>query len=259
MNKTRQIAITSLFAAALATAGVVMGDSTKKSGEPGQQRDARLKKQITVDVDMNYLLYLPEGYGKEENKDKKWPVIMFLHGSGERGSDLGRVKVHGPPKIVEQADRKKDFPFIVVSPQCPEGKWWEPEVLVALLDDVAATYAVDTDRVYLTGLSMGGFGTWETATAYPDRFAAIAPICGGGNKYRVPALKDVPTWVFHGEDDGAVPIAASEEMVNALKTAGGDVQFTRYPGVGHDSWTPTYDNPELYAWFLKHTRGAKAK
>ena len=215
---------------------------------PGQQPH-RMKKEIKVEVEMGYLLFLPESYGKEEGK--KWPLILFLHGSGERGSDLSKVKVHGPPKIVEQ---KKDFPFIVLSPQCPEGKWWQPEVLVALLDDIAEKYDVDKTRVYLTGLSMGGYGTWETAITYPDRFAAIAPICGGGTKYRVNALKDTPTWVFHGEDDQAVPIVRSEEMVNALKDAGGDVQFTRYPNVGHDSWTAAYDDPKLYEWFLSHKR-----
>jgi predicted peptidase len=131
--------------------------------------------------------------------------------------------------------------------------------VIALLDEVQSKYKVDPDRVYLTGLSMGGFGTWETATQYPERFAAIVPICGGGRPYTVARLKNLPTWVFHGEKDNVVPIKRSEEMVDALKKAGGDVKFTRYPEAGHDSWTETYNNPELYDWFLKHTRGQKAE
>lgn len=130
-------------------------------------------------------------------------------------------------------------------------------MLIALLDDVSAAHAVDPDRVYLTGLSMGGYGTWETAIRNPDRFAAIAPICGGGSRHQARRLKDVPTWVFHGDKDEAVPVGASIEMVDALKAAGGDVQFTRYPEAEHDSWTETYNNPKLYEWFLSHTRGER--
>lgn len=225
-------------------------DEAKKSdAQPGQSAQ-KLEKEVKVTVEADYLLFLPEEYGKDPAK--KWPVILFLHGAGERGSDLNKVKAHGPPKIVEQ---KQDFPFIVISPQCPEGQWWDPAVLIALLDEVSASHAVDSDRVYLTGLSMGGYGTWETAIRHPDRFAAIAPICGGGSKHQVRRIKDVPAWVFHGDKDEAVPVAASIEMVDALKAAGGDVQLTRYPEAGHDSWTETYNNPKLYEWFLSHTRG----
>ena len=228
---------------------IVRGDDKKAQGQPGQNA-RKLDKEIKVAVKADYLLFLPADYGKDPAK--KWPTILFLHGAGERGSDVNLVKVHGPPKIVEQ---KKDFPFIVISPQCPAGGWWDPQTLIALLDEVSADHAVDPDRVYLTGLSMGGYGTWETAIRHPDRFAAIAPICGGGNKHRVRGIKHVPTWVFHGDKDGAVPVAESIEMVDALKAAGGDVQFTRYPDAEHDSWTETYNNPKLYDWFLSHTRG----
>src|SRR5262249_22301455 len=157
----------------------------------------------------------------------------------ESGDDLSKVKKHGPAKIVET---KKDVPFIVVSPQSP-GRGWNPDTLSALLDDVQANYRVDHDRVYLTGLSMGGFGTWALAAAHPERFAAIAPICGGGNSRDASKIKDLPIWVFHGAKDPTVPIAASENMVKALKEAGSDVKFTIYPEAGHDSWTETYDNP----------------
>ncbi len=213
---------------------------------PGQSAQV-FEKQITVRL--NYLLFLPEDYGKDP--DKKWPLILFLHGAGERGEDVNKVKVHGPPKIVE---KKKDFPFIVVSPQCPANAWWNPQDLNALLDDVMAAHKVDADRVYLTGLSMGGFGTWEMISRYPQRFAAIAPICGAGNPAMVRRFKDVPVWVFHGDKDPVVPVSGSDDMVAALKKAGAEVKYTRYEGVQHDSWTLTYDNQELYDWFLSHKR-----
>ncbi len=219
------------------------------AAEPGQQAKT-FEKQVTVKL--NYLLYLPEGYARDT--DKKWPLIFFLHGAGERGDDINKVKVHGPPKIVEG---KKDFPFIVVSPQCPENSWWEPFQLSALLDDVLAGLRVDPDRVYLTGLSMGGYGTWDLVSRSPRRFAAIAPICGGGNPAQARRIKDVPVWVFHGDKDPTVPVQLSDDMVAALTKAGADVKYTRYEGVGHDAWTKTYDNPELYQWFLAHKRGDK--
>ena len=149
------------------------------------------------------------------------------------------------------------MPFIVVSPQSPGGGW-NNEVLINLLDETEKNYSVDTDREYLTGLSMGGFGTWALATENPNRFAAIAPICGGGQAFRVRRIKDVPVWVFHGAKDPVVPVKSSQDMVDALKAAGApEVKFTIYPEAMHDSWTETYDNPELYTWFLAHKRQAK--
>jgi predicted peptidase len=222
------------------------------AAEPGQHAQT-MRKQVEVKVD--YLLHLPSDYGKDAGK--KYPVILFLHGAGERGEDVNLVKKHGPPKLVDGKTDLAVKDFIVISPQCPPNKWWQPHEVIALLDEVAKSHAVDADRVYLTGLSMGGFGTWETSARYPERFAAIAPICGGGDPRRVRSLKDMPTWVFHGDKDEAVPVQRSIEMVDALKQIGNDVKFTRYPEAGHDSWTETYNNPELYAWFLKHKRGEK--
>ena len=202
---------------------------------------------------VNYLLYIPEIYPKSR---KRWPLVLFLHGAGERGNDLEKVKMHGPPKLV--AKEGKEFPFILVSPQCPTGGWWsgdrEITALNALLDDIVARYRVDVDRIYVTGLSMGGFGAWRLALDYPDRFAAIAPICGGGDPARAERIKHLPVWVFHGAKDNTVPLRASEAMVAALKKAGGNVRFTVYPDAGHDSWTETYNNPELYKWLLKQKR-----
>lgn len=215
------------------------------SGSP--QQGQTFEKTIAVNVKLKYLLFLPEGY---QSGGKQWPLILFLHGAGESGDDLNVVKKHGPPKIVES---KRDFPFIVVSPQSPR-RGWNPEALAALLDEIIVNYQVDRDRVYLTGLSMGGYGTWTLAAAYPERFAAIAPICGGGSTDDAARLKGLPIWVFHGAKDPVVPLARSEEMVKAIEEAGGNVKFTVYPDAEHDSWTVTYDNPELYEWLLAQQR-----
>ncbi len=235
---------------------------------PGYSQDAMpktnqtaqvLDKQITKRIQAKYLLSLPEGY--DAKSAKRWPLILFLHGIGERGSDPWKVKVHGPPKV---AGKMTNFPFIVVSPQCPDGEWWSDDVLETLLDEAIAKHNVDASRVYLTGLSMGGFGAFSLALRSPERFAAVAPVCGGGDpfrphgfdKKRKAALQSLPFWVFHGDKDASVALAESERMVAALKKQGCDVTFTVYPGVGHDSWTQTYNNPELYEWFLQHERPA---
>jgi predicted peptidase len=216
-----------------------------------------LDKQIAKTVRMDYLLFLPKDYDSQSTK--RWPMILFLHGIAERGSDPWKVKRHGPPKVAEQME---NYPFIVVSPQCPEGQWWSTEVLETLLDEVIVKYPIDKGRIYLTGLSMGGFGAWSLALEFPERFAAVAPICGGGNAHipfaydakRAMALRTLPFWVFHGDKDTSINIDESKRMVNALRTFGCEVRFTVYPGVGHDSWTETYNNPELYEWFLKQAR-----
>ena len=235
------------FGMALAAALVLPGET--EAQESGSQKPQSFKKTITRTVAADYLLYLPKEYGKD--KAKRWPLMLFLHGAGERGSDVQKVKVHGPPKLVAQG---KDLPFILVSPQCPQDQWWSPETLGALLDEIEKKYAVDQDRVYVTGLSMGGFGTWNLAAAFPNRFAAIAPICGGGAPRTTRQFRHVPAWVFHGAKDEVVPLRESELMVDALKAAGGNVRFTVYPEAGHDSWTEAYNTPELYEWFLSHRR-----
>ncbi|MDH3601747.1 MAG: prolyl oligopeptidase family serine peptidase [Candidatus Tectomicrobia bacterium] len=216
-----------------------------------EQQTHALETQITKIVRLNYLLFLPQGYQAESNQ--KWPLILFLHGVGERGDDLELVKQHGIPKLVDQ---QANLPFIIVSPQCPKQSSWPLEVdaLNALIDDLTAKHAVDVDRIYLTGLSTGGSGTWELATAYPSRFAAIAPLCGVGDPEHAYLLKAIPAWVFHGAKDDVVKPEESEQMVEALKGCGGNVQFTLYPEADHDVWTETYGNPELYEWFLNHSR-----
>jgi predicted peptidase len=194
---------------------------------------------------LRYLLFLPAHYDSEPGD---WPLMVFLHGAGERGEDLSLVKKYGPPMIAEETP---DFPFVVVSPQCPTGQTWEPERLMALVDDVAASYRIDRRRIVLTGASLGGFGMWQMAVAYPERFAALVPVCGWGNPAWAKRLRDVPVWMFHGEEDCIVPIDGSLEMLDAVLAAGGDARFTSYPGVGHDAWTPAYATPELYVWLLE--------
>ena len=206
---------------------------------------------------LKYLLFLPKGY--DENATKRWPLMLFLHGAGERGNDIWKVATHGPPKVVAQ---DPDFPFVLVSPQCPDGQIWVPDVLLGLLDEVSSRLKVDTNRVYLTGLSMGGYGTWDLGLSHPERFAAIVPICGGGELIRVlladghkNALKSLGVWAFHGGKDPTVPIEESQRMVAVLKKTGvEDVKLTVYPEAGHDSWTETYNNPEVYQWMLRHER-----
>lgn len=214
---------------------------------------AQEKKEGPVQTEMksekaglSYLLYVPANY---KELKKPVPLMLFLHGAGERGGDLKKVKKHGPPKLVEKG---KPFPFIVVSPQCPTGKRWESKPLVQILNEVQEKYEVDSKRIYLTGLSMGGYGTWRLASDHPELFAAIAPICGGGDPKWAPKLKNTPIWVFHGAKDRAVPLKRSQDMVDALKKIEHDVKFTIYPEAGHDSWTVSYNNPKLYEWFLSH-------
>jgi predicted peptidase len=248
-----------LLCFALAASFLIGCTQTEKSEmkfsllERGGQHSHAFNKTITKTLSCNYLLFLPEDYGREK---KSWPLMLFLHGAGERGSDIEKVKVHGPPKIVQ---RKKDFPFIVVSPQCPEDEWWtdKTEMLINLLDDIVARYDVDTERIYLTGLSMGGYGSWALASKYPDRFAAVVPICGGGDPILARTLKDVPIWAFHGAKDSVVPVEESKRLVEAVNARGGNAKLTIYPDANHDSWTETYNNPKLYEWLLEHHRTSK--
>jgi predicted peptidase len=239
-----------LLAAALLLSGC-------KTTMPRESQTAqKFKKRVTHELSANYLLYLPPDYKTDARK--RWPLMLFLHGAGERGTNLSRVAVHGPPKLVKQG---RDFPFILVSPQCPAGELWSTETLLALLAEVIRKNKVDTNRIYLTGLSMGGYGTWALAVAHPNKFAAIAPICGGGETITIliasntkkEQLKRLPVWAFHGAKDPVVKLEESEKMVDAFKRVGSqNVELTVYPEATHDSWTETYNNPKLYEWLLSH-------
>ena len=212
-----------------------------------------INKEVTIKekVDINYLFFKPSN--NEYSIDGKSPLIIFLHGAGERGTDIEKVKVHGPPNIVET---QKDFGFYVLSPQCRKNKRWDAKLLSQLLDDILAKNKnIDPNRIYLTGLSMGGYGTYDWAILEPNRFAAIAPICGGSDTHTrlVNAFKHIPIWIFHGAMDQVVDLDASIEIARALKNLDADVQFTIYPFANHDSWTETYNNPALYKWFLSNS------
>jgi len=244
-----------------------------------RQQRRSFKTTLKEEVQFDYLLYLPEAYSGSK---KDWPLIFFLHGAGERGSDLKRVAVHGPPQLVTRAPRarKNETPeqrrarqeaidllrknFIIVSPQCPANEHWRSGPLAALLDHVESTLRVDRRRVYLTGLSMGGYGTWDLGLSQPERFAAIVPICGGLNSItpllnrrhpeKGPAQQRLPIWIFHGEKDSVVSPEESRRARQLLERLGNrTVKLTLYPEAGHDSWTATYANPELYRWFLSHS------
>lgn len=225
----------------------------------GGQVARSMERQVQTTVALDYLLFLPGDYERDEGRE--WPLILFLHGAGERGDDINLVAVHGPPKIVGQ---KEDFPFVVASPQCPKGEVWDPGRVLALLDELLESYRIDPERVYLTGLSMGGFGTWETGVAAPERFAALVPICGGGRAIDVflsggarrARLKEMPIWAFHGEKDEVVPPGQSMEMVEAFRAIGNrEARLTIYEQAGHDSWTETYNDPALYDWMLEQHSG----
>ena len=193
------------------------------------------------------IVSLPEGYDAAPDRD--WPLLLFLHGAGERGDSLAVVAVHGPLK--ERA-AGRDLPFVIVAPQVPTGSRWTVGRVAAALDAAIAQYRIDESRVYLTGLSMGGFGTWEAIMRMPERFAAAVPICGGGLPLGIEAASDVPVWAFHGAMDPVVPIEMSVGMVRTLRNAGGDVRFTVYPDAGHDSWSEAYASDDLYTWLLSH-------
>ena len=214
---------------------VLQGDSTVTCMS---QREICFEKKI------KYLLNVPKDY-----HDKPYPLLIFLHGAGERGDDLELVKIHGPPKLIEAGE---ELPFIVASPQVAIGEWWSPSTVIWVIEDIKKRLKVDTDRIYLTGLSMGGYGTWETAIKYPNLFAAIAPICGRGDPAMAERIKHIPTWIFHGAKDTVVPEHYSAEMYMALEPYG-KANYTVYPDAEHDSWTDTYENKLLYDWMLSHS------
>ena len=201
---------------------------------------------------LDYWLFLPKGYEASDHT-KPWPLMIFLHGHGERGDNLDKVKLWGPPK---RAEKEPSFPFVLVSPQLPEKYHsWQVSQLQQLVEHSIESLNVDRDRVYLTGLSMGGRGSWALAAKTPERFAAVIPICGGGKPKTAARLVDVPIWAFHGDADGVVPVEETKEMVKSIKDSGGEkVKMTIYHGVKHNSWSQTYANPEIYQWLLKQQR-----
>ncbi len=203
---------------------------------------------------------------------KTYPLVLFLHGAGERGSDNGRQLIWGAGAFINGKNLKK-YPCYVLAPQCPEGKRWlevhwgldahemPPQssetlsLVIELLETLRTDAAVDPRRFYVTGLSMGGYGTWDIISRMPETFAAAVPICGGGDEKQAAKLVSMPIWVFHGDEDTSVPVARSRNMVNAIRDAGGKkIRYTEYPGVGHGSWKPAYADPKLIKWMFRQKK-----
>jgi len=231
-----------------------------------------INRAVTVEgLRLLYQVYVPADY----NANQKWPVILFLHGSGERGVDGLRQSIVGLPAAIRSDPAR--FPAIVIMPQVPPDSSWTGKparAAMAALDAVLKQYSTDQDRVYLTGLSMGGHGSWYLAYRYPERFAAVAPVCGWVSKLPqwpqradvVPPedgppfetlarkLRNVPIWIFHGELDAAVPVTESRQAAEALKAASGNVRFTEFLGTNHNSWDPTYASVEFTSWLFAQRR-----
>jgi len=201
-------------------------------------------------VSCEYQLYLPSGYGVKSAR--KWPLVIFLHGSGG-GDTIEAVTRNGLPWL---AARYPSLPFVLVSPRGTMRRGWGNALpmLNAMLDEIIAKYKIDPDRVYLTGQSLGGIGTYAWCSANPERFAAAVPICGNARNQNLDQMRGIPVWAFHGAKDAAVPVGLAVTTVDALKQASGDAQLTIYPEVDHASWVPAYNTPELYAWMLRHRR-----
>ncbi len=208
-----------------------------------------LKKKIGL-FEHRYLTYLPDGY--EVDTDQRWPLLIYLHGPQEAGTDLDRVKQNALPKLLEQG---KKVPMIVIAPQLEAEKWWVPAHVNDLVDELVQKYRVDADRIYLSGIMMGGFSSWYTAGFYPDRFAAIVPVRAGGDPSLAPALKTVSAWAFHAEKDPGVPISRNRRMVNAVNKAGGNAKLTAIPGDNERIYNQVYQREDIWPWLLKQSRG----
>ncbi len=225
--------------------------NTIQTIEPGKQIVKKASLHIEYNAEINFLLYLPSKY----NNKNKWPLLLFLHGAGERGTNLDAVSVHGPPKMAKQG---KLDDFIIVSPQCPKNDSWvshkQQTALMALLEHIESSYKVDEERIYITGLSMGGFGSWALGSALNQKVAAVVPVCGGGSGSMAHRLTDMPVWAFHGAKDKVVPPELSIEMVDAINASGGNARLTLYPNANHNSWDKAYSTDSLYTWLLSHKR-----
>ena len=211
--------------------------------------DAKHFEKAGLPHALDYLAYLPSSYDKDTAK--KWPLVIFLHGSGERGSQVNLVRKNGLPF---ELDRRGDTPYVMIAPQCPSNERWNVQVLDALLTDLLKTYRIDEKRVIITGLSLGGYGSWAWSCEHPERFAGVIPVCGGIEPAKTVSLKGMPIWAFHGDKDKSVPIERGQLAAEAAKKNGADVKFTVYPGVGHNSWEKAYAEPELEAWILARVR-----
>ena len=197
---------------------------------------------------LHYLIRYPSGYVRGQ----RYPVLFFFHGAGTRGVDIGKLKSN---PFFTHINAIEPFPFVVIAPHCTENTWFDLfEGLQALIRAVAASDFCDKTRIYAIGASMGGYATWQLAMSMPEYFAAIAPVCGGGMYWNARRIVNIPIWAFHGGKDPVVFPEESRKMVDAVNQRGGNAKLTVYPENGHDAWTDTYSNPELYRWFLSHKK-----
>jgi predicted peptidase len=218
-------------------------------GEPSGLISGREK--ISMAETLEYFLYYPPDYPTES--DKKFPLLLFLHGGGESGASLEMIRKNGLPKLVSEG---AEFPFLILAPQNPHKKqWWNVRAVMGLLKKVVSDNRVDPNRIYLTGLSRGGNACWELVTQFPDTFAAMAVVCGMAPiPYAHWIDRQLSIWVFHGTEDPVIPFSESRDMVAKLQEMGYDVKLTAYEGVGHNSWERAYREEGLYEWFLEHSR-----
>jgi predicted peptidase len=214
---------------------------------------------------LSYRLMKPDNY----DPNTKYPLVLFLHGAGERGKDNEKQLIHGVPQFAK-AENRKQYPCFLIAPQCPANEGWsnflskkttatkeqsEPgRLAVELVKAIQKEFSIDPDRLYITGLSMGGYGTWDIIVRHPDMFAAAVPICGGGDESQSEKIAKIPIWVFHGAKDKLVPPERSRKMVEAIKKAGGDPKYTEYPDVGHDSWVKAYKDADMFKWLFEQKK-----
>ena len=206
---------------------------------------------VNIPIKLNYVLYMPDKY--QEN-DYEFPLVLYLHGVGERGTDLKKLEFNGVPELISNG---KQLPFITLAPQCPVFGWWSRpeyvEALASLTKEIISIHRIDEKRVYATGLSMGGYGTLAIAKKYPELFSAIIPICGGMDDHKdIERLKDMPIWLFHGDKDNTHPVESSIAIYDLLKPINKKIKLTIYKDVGHNSWDETYANDKIYEWLLSH-------
>ena len=210
--------------------------------------------EFKTDFELPYWVYLP--ICDTEKTAEGYPLIIFLHGSEERGKNEAALKAGLPRRIMKE---KETWPFITVTPVCPVKRRWIEMDMRPLVEHLIAEYPVDPDRVYLTGLSMGGFGTWDALLKDPDLYAAAAPIAGGCEAEWAPKLLDIPIWAFHGEEDPTVRPAWSIDICRAIEEQGGEkIRLSLFPDAEHDVWTPAYKDPEFYRWLLSHRLSERA-
>ena len=233
---------------------VIVGCNTKiDKDNMSDKKQGVFETAVNIPIKLNYALYTPNNYRKTESE---LPLVLYLHGVGERGTDLKKLELNGIPELISKG---KVFPFLTLAPQCPDFGWWSRseyvEALASLTKEIISSHRVDKKKVYVTGLSMGGYGTLALAKKYPQLFSAIIPICGGMDDHKdIERLGDMPIWLFHGDKDNTHPVERSTAIYDLLKPNNKKIKLTIYEGVGHNSWDETYANGEVYEWLLSHKK-----